>query len=171
MVKKSNSRYSAMKSIDSYFENYRYRSVPQIGDSFFEFHARQTDGKIFDSRTVSGKVIVLFFWYSGCGPCHRAMPELCDLYDKYKSKGLDVISFSLDTKEEEWIKQSQRNRIPGINVSDLVGFSSQQFLHYGVTAFPFFVVFDRNKKLSMVTFGEDEVPLIESKIKELLDRK
>jgi thiol-disulfide isomerase/thioredoxin len=171
MVKKNNSRYSVIKTIDSYLENYKYKSVPNIGDTFFEFRAKEVDGKIFNSNTISNKAIVLFFWYSGCGPCHRVMPALCGLYDKYKSQGLDVISFSLDTREEEWIKQSQVNKIPGINVSDLVGFSSQQFLHYGVTAFPFFVVFDKNKRISMITFGGDEVPLVESKVKELLGMK
>ena len=170
MVKKSSSQYSALKSINSYIENASYRSVPKIGDPFLEFKAKQAEGSIFDSKTISDRVIVLFFWYTGCGPCHRVMPALCDVYAKYKSQGLDVISFALDTKEEEWIKSSAQYKIPGINVCDMVGFSGQQFLHYGVSAFPFFVVFDRNKKISMITFG-DEVPLIETKVKELLGIK
>lgn len=171
LVKKNNIQYSALKTIDSYIENYKYLGQPQIGDTLFEFQAKEISGKVFDSRSLQDKVTVLFFWYFGCGPCHRAMPALSDLYEKYKSKGLTVISFGLIDKKEDWVKASSDYKIPGINVSDVVGFSSPQMLHYGVSAFPFFVVFDRNKKISMITFGEDEVPLIESKVKELLVEK
>ena len=171
LVKKNNSQYSAMKSIDSYIENYSFKSVPKIGDPLFEFDAKQIDGKTFDSKSISDKVIVLFFWYSGCGPCHRAMPALNEVYKKYRSQGLDVISFALNSKEEEWKKSSLAYQIPGVNVSDLTGFSGRLFLHYGVSAFPFFVVFDKNKRVSMITFGDDEVPLVESKVRELLGLK
>ena len=171
LVKKNNSQYSAMKSIDSYIENYSFKAVPKMGDTLFEFQAKQIDGNIFYSKNISDKVIVLFFWYSGCGPCHRAMPALNEVYKKYRSQGLDVISFALDSKQDEWRKSSLGYQIPGINVSDLTGFSGRLFLHYGDSAFPFFVVFDKNKRVSMITFGDDEVPLVESKVRELLGLK
>jgi cytochrome oxidase Cu insertion factor (SCO1/SenC/PrrC family) len=171
MVRKNNSQYEEFKFINSYIENYKYKSVPHVGDAFMEFQCKKVDGGTFDSKTISDKAIVIFFWYSGCGPCHRAIEPLRSVYDKYKSKGLEVISFSLDNTQEEWAKSSATFKPVGIDVSDLIGFSSPLFLHYSVSAFPFFVIFDREKKISMVTFGEDEVPLIESKIKELLNTK
>jgi len=171
MVSKENNRYPEFKDIDSYIQNARYKSVPHVGDTFFEFHAKQTDGAIFDSKGISGKVVVLFFWYSGCGPCHRAMPALTELYNKYRSKGLEVISFSVDNNEEDWKKSTLAYKPAGTNVSDLVGFNSPLMLHYAVSSFPFFVVFDRSKKISMITFGNDEVPLVERKVEELIGVK
>ena len=94
-----------------------------------------------------------------------------EVYEKYRPSGMEIISFSLDNTEEDWQKSMTAHNYPGINVSDLVGFSSQLFLHYAVNAFPFFVVFDRDKKIALVTSGEEEVALLETKVKELLARK
>jgi thiol-disulfide isomerase/thioredoxin len=169
LVKKNNSYYSAFKSIQSYIENSKFKSTPKIGDPLWDFQAKESNGTIFDTKSISNKAIVLFFWYSGCGPCHRVMPALTELYKKYASKGLEVLSISFDSDDETWRRSELTYHIPGISISDLIGFSSPVFLHYGVSAFPFFVVFDKNKKLRMVTFGEDEIPLIENKVKEMLE--
>ena len=169
LVKPYNSQYSAFKSIETYIENSKFKSTPKIGDTLWDFQAKQTDETTFDTRSISNKAIILFFWYSGCGPCHRVMPALSELYKKYASKGLEFVSFSFDSDAETWRKSELVYHIPGISVSDLIGFSSPVFLHYGVSAFPFFVVFDKNKKLRMVTFGEDEISLIESKVSEILE--
>jgi thiol-disulfide isomerase/thioredoxin len=166
-VKVYNAKYADMSEIESYIKNYKYKSTTHIGDPFFEFQAIGLNGKPFDSRSISDRVIVLYFCYSGCGPCSRVAEPLRKVYEKYKPNGLEIVSISLDNKEEDWQKSVAAHHYPGINVSDLVGFNSPLAMHYAVTAFPFFVVFDRTKKIAMVTFGADEVPLIEGKVQEL----
>ena len=163
--------YKTFKSINAYVDNFKFKNVPKAGDSFYEFEAKRYDGEPFDTRNISNKVIVLFFWYSGCGPCHQVMPALNALYNKYKVNGLDVISFSFDDKENDWRKACETFKPAGVSVSDLVGFNSPLMFHYGVSAFPFFVVFDKDKKISLITYGADEMPLVEDKVSELVGKK
>ena len=146
----------------------KYKAVPNVGDTFFDLHARQVDGRPFDRSQIGGKVVVLFFWYSGCGPCHRAIEPLREVYEKYKAQGMEVLTFSFDEKEADWLRAMQTYHPPGIGLADLVGFSSPTFLHYAVNAFPEFIVFGRDQKVALITGGADEVPLVERKVKELL---
>jgi hypothetical protein len=76
------------------------------------------------------------------------------VYKKYKAAGVEMISFSFDENNEDWNKSVVAHKYPGINVSDLAGFNSPLFLHYAVNAFPFFAVFDRNKKLAFIANGD-----------------
>lgn len=170
-VRPANAKYRQMKEIDTYLNNYRYKYVPSIGDPFYEFTAKALSGPDFDSRSLNDKVIVLYFCFSGCGPCGRAAGPLAEVYEKYKQQGLELISFSCDNTDEDWRGSVQKHHYPGINVSDLTGFNSPVFLHYSVNAFPFFVVFDKSKHISIMTSGAEEVPLLEEKVRELLARK
>jgi cytochrome oxidase Cu insertion factor (SCO1/SenC/PrrC family) len=170
-IKVNNARYAELADIDAYLQNYKFKSIPNIGDNFFEFKAKRADGKTFDSKEINDKVIVMYFCYSGCGPCGRAAVPLNKVYEKYKLSGLEIISFSLDKTDDDWQKSIASHKYPGINVSDLVGFNSPLFLHYNVSAFPFFIVFNKEKKIAMITFGEDEVALVENKVQELLAGK
>ena len=169
LVKKNNSQYPILKDIELYIKNYKYRSTSKKGDFLFEFDAQTPTSKHINSKSINGKVIVLFFWYSGCGPCHKVIPLLNQIYVKYHHLGLELINFSLDKELNIWKKSITDLNPKGINVSDLMGSNSPQVLHYGVSAFPFFVIFDKERKINTVTFGSEEVPLVESKIKEILN--
>jgi thiol-disulfide isomerase/thioredoxin len=168
---KTSSHYNLYGNINSYISNYHFKAIPAIGDSLFEFQARHLDGRPFDSRQMPGGITILFFWYSGCGPCHRAMPALDSLYAQYHSQGLQLLSFSADADLSTWQKGSSAFHIPGQNISDLEGFNSPLFLHYAISAFPTFIVFDRHRKLELITTGEDEAPLLKTTIQRLINIK
>ncbi|MCW3126992.1 MAG: thiol:disulfide interchange protein TlpA like family, partial [Bacteroidetes bacterium] len=165
LVSPNNATYSVLQSITNFIDGYKYKNTPKIGDDFMEFRAQRPDGSIYDSKASDGKVVVLFFWYSGCGPCKRVIEPLTHLYDLYKKAGMELISIATDEDSAVWHKTCRQYSFPGINVSELKGFRSPLASHYAVNMFPSFVVFDRQKKISLLTYGE-EVPLIESKVKE-----
>jgi len=170
-IKPANAKYPVIKKIEQFVANYKYKSTPKNGDAFYESILQKPDGSPFDSRAISGKAILLFFWYSGCGPCHKAIPGLKELYQKYKSSGLEILSFSLDSKQENWKKDIQKFDPPGINVSDLIGFNSPFFFHYAVSAFPTFIIFDTEKKIRLITSGNDEIGLLDASLNVLLNGK
>jgi thiol-disulfide isomerase/thioredoxin len=63
-----------------------------------ELTGKTIDGKDFDIATLKGKVVLIDFWATWCGPCRRSIPHLIELHEKYKDQGLEVVGVSLDQK-------------------------------------------------------------------------
>lgn len=88
------------------FQYYLNSYAPNnIGVSAPDFSLTSIDGKKVTLSSFKNKNIVLLdFWASWCGPCLRMAPHLKDLYKKYHSKGLEIISISTDTDSNLWIE-------------------------------------------------------------------
>jgi cytochrome c biogenesis protein CcmG, thiol:disulfide interchange protein DsbE len=71
-----------------------------------------TDGKPLKLADLKGKVVVLDFWGTWCGPCVAAMPHLKELYAKHKSAGLEVIGVHTTNGGEEMAKFVQEKSLP-----------------------------------------------------------
>jgi len=61
------------------------------GKEFPAFTMKGIDGKTYTSESLRGKVLLIDFWATWCGPCKKASPIMQALHDKYSSKGLVVI--------------------------------------------------------------------------------
>ena len=75
------------------------------------------------------------FWASWCSPCRGEIPYLKSAYSTYRSKGFEIVSFSIDDDREEWLEASEEV-IPWINTSDLKGRASSVAKSYGVDGVP-----------------------------------
>jgi len=67
-----------------------------LGDPYSDFEMEDTDGEIIKLSDHLGKVTLLEFWASWCGPCRERSPELRGTYEKYHSQGFEIIGISLD---------------------------------------------------------------------------
>ena len=82
----------------------------QIGNKAPDFSAKNPDGKEISLKESLGKVTIIDFWASWCGPCRKENPNVVEAYAKYKSmkfknaKGFEVYSVSLDRAEDLWKK-------------------------------------------------------------------
>lgn len=91
-----------------------------------------------------GKVVMIDFWASWCGPCRRSMPELKTIYDKYKNKGFEIVGVSLDKNKEDWANATKALNITWPQFSNLQGWDETSAKTYGVQSIPNTVLIDKN---------------------------
>lgn len=97
---------------------------------------------------VKGKKIVLIdFWASWCAPCRKEGKNVKTIYADLHDKGFDVLSVSLDTKREAWLKAIGEEGYKWTQVSDLLGFKSPVCKDYGINAIPALFLVDGQGKL------------------------
>ena len=60
------------------------------------FVLKTSDGKTLELKKLAGKVVVVNFWATWCGPCRAEIPGMIEVYERYRSKGLEIVGVSLD---------------------------------------------------------------------------
>ncbi len=116
------------------------------------------DGKTRSLSSLKGKVVLLDFWASWCRPCRMANPHVVEMYKKYKSKGFDVFSVSLDKQDgkENWIQAIKQDGLEWDNhVSDLQFWNSAPAAVYGVRSIPNTFLIGRDGKIVAVNVREN----------------
>ena len=91
---------------------------------------------------VKGKIKIIDFWASWCGPCRLNNPALRKLYDEFHDKGLEIIGVSLDTDGESWKKAIEKDGLIWVNVSSLQGWECETIRLYSVSGVPSLFVLD-----------------------------
>lgn len=82
-----------------------------------DFSLPTPDGKTkIGLSDYRGKLLLIDFWASWCGPCRKAIPHVKEVYEKYKGQGLEVLSISIDKSEEAWKKALEEEKMPWAQV-------------------------------------------------------
>jgi thiol-disulfide isomerase/thioredoxin len=130
------------KQIDNYLKK---NEVVSIGAKAPEFEGLNPEGEVIKLKEVLGKVTLVDFWASWCGPCRRENPNVVAAYEKYHDKGFNIISVSLDrpTGAEAWKKAIIDDNMNWFHISRLQYFGPLAKL-YNVSAIPATFLLDEN---------------------------
>jgi thiol-disulfide isomerase/thioredoxin len=115
-----------------------------IGDQFEELEIPDQDGNIQKLSHHMGKLTLIEFWASWCGPCRKENPNLVKTYQKYHTKGFEIYAISLDNKRENWLEAIKKDGLTWTQVSDLKGGDADAVLIYNVNAIPDNLLVDEN---------------------------
>ena len=124
-----------------------------VGKMAPEIKLPNISGQTKALSSLRGKVVLLDFWASWCGPCRKENPNVVATYKKYSSKGFDVFSVSLDENKSAWEAAIKKDGLIWNNhVSDLGGWKSAVVPTYEIESIPFPVLIDKEGKI--VAMGE-----------------
>jgi peroxiredoxin len=129
------------------------------------FTMKQVDGTDLTLSDLRGKVVLVDFWASWCGPCRKANPEVVRIYNQYKDKGFDVLGVSLDRNQASWEKAIATDKLTWHHVSDLKGWKNAAAQLYSVRSIPQTVLIDAEGKIIARNL---KGAALEAKLKEIL---
>ena len=105
------------------------------------------EGKEIALYEVKGKLKIIDFWASWCGPCRMENPNMVKLYNDFKEKGLVVVSVSLDEKKDKWEEAIKKDGLTWLHLSDLKGWQGDVVKMYNIDAVPTILVLDENNRI------------------------
>jgi len=143
----------------------------EVGQVAPEINLPSPDGKNYKLSDLKGKVVLLDFWASWCGPCRKSNPHVVETYKKYKDKGFTVFSVSLDgihprmlpnlgndqskidaqmeSAKNKWVAAIKRDQLLWeTHVSDLKHWNSPVAKRYNVKGIPNTYLIDREGKIA-----------------------
>lgn len=97
--------------------------------------------------SLRGKVVLIDFWASWCAPCRKELPNVKRCYEKYKSKGFEILGVSLDKERDAWLEAISKEGLTWPQVSDLKFWQSEAVQVYAVQSIPYTVLVDREGKI------------------------
>lgn len=118
-----------------------------VGGMAPNFELTTPEGKKLALYDLRGRIILLDFWASWCGPCLAEVPNLKAIYDKYHSKGLEILGVSLDEKEAAWKNAITRKGLTWQHVSSLKGWKCPVAQRFKVTGIPRMYIIDSKGKI------------------------
>ena len=122
-----------------------------------DFTLIDLEGNAVTMSAVKGKVKIIDFWASWCGPCRLNNPALKEIYADFHDKGLEIIGVSLDEEKEDWAFAVEKDGLSWINVSSLKGWECEVARLYNVKGIPALFVLDENNNIIATGLRDEQL--------------
>ena len=138
---------------------------PTVGEPAYEISLPDVKGAIQKLSDQKGKVVLIDFWASWCGPCRKANPALSVIYSKYKDKGFEIFGVSIDDEKKAWKKAIQSDRITWKQVNGPGGWEAPVALEWKIEQIPASYLIDQQGKVIAIDPSKED---LENHLKNLL---
>jgi len=120
----------------------------RIGKAAPLFETTDIDGNKVRLADLRGKVVVLDFWYRGCGPCARSMPQMNQLAADFAGRPVAILGMNIDRDpaDARFVAQKMQLKYPTLKAQDLTG-------KYGVEGFPTLIIIDQQGAIRDIHLG------------------
>lgn len=139
-----------------------------IGSEPIAFRVQSIAGKTLSPADYKGKVLLIDFWATWCGPCVMEMPNVKSVYGKYHDKGFEIVGISLDQSREKLDGYIAQQEIVWPQYFDGKWWNNDVAVMYGIKSIPTTVLIDRKGKIRYKTLRGKQ---LESAVQELLNEK
>jgi peroxiredoxin len=117
------------------------------GSAFPDFNEKDLNGKPLSVANYRGKILLLDFWATWCGPCVGELPNVLKTYEKHHPQGFEIIGISLDQDEKQLTKFLAQKNIPWQQYFDGKGWENKLASKYGVESIPATFLLDAKGKI------------------------
>lgn len=119
----------------------------KVGNEAPELILPMPNDKDLALSSLRGKVVLIDFWASWCAPCRKELPNVKRCYEKYKSKGFEILGVSLDKDRDAWLEAITTEGLKWPQVSDLKYWQSEACQIYAIQSIPYTVLIDKDGKI------------------------
>ncbi|HEY3323639.1 MAG TPA: TlpA disulfide reductase family protein [Planctomycetota bacterium] len=137
----------------------------KVGNEPFPIEEKDINGNPFSLKALRGKVVLIDFWATWCGPCMAEIPNVVRLYKEQQKNGFEVVGISLDKDKGAIANAMQEHEMTWPVVSDFGGWQSAIAQKWGIRSIPATYLLDRRGIIRHVNLRADDLA---KAVKELL---
>ena len=128
-----------------------------VGDTIPDITLQNEKAENFSLLSFNGKVTLVDFWASWCGPCRIANKKLVRLYNETSDKNFEIVGISLDIDKKKWLAAIAKDKLLYTQLIDPQGFDAKTAILFNVEQLPATYLFDKTGKLVAINPTEQQI--------------